>query len=597
MVGLVIVSRSRALAEAACTLARGAGGSALPVDFAGGAGWNRREPGADATDIMEALMRVDSGDGVVVLTDSGDAAVAARLAEQLLGSDVPGIRLCPAPLVEGAVAAAALLASGADADAICAEAGNALAGKLREVDGDFDSAAPAAAVAEASADPVPEGALRIRFRVTDPAGMHLRPAAKLVETLAPFAVHARIRNYDADGAFFSASGVNRVSLADIGSGDTAEVALWGDRAEEALAALRTLVADVYHSRECDPDKADTAVFARAGVDAADAPGRTLLSLAPGVAAGTLYIHRRNREQLPPLPVADPEYEISRLEAALTRVRDALGARRERLAAHNAGEAGLMTAQLLMLDDADLLDQARGDIRRQSRDAASCYQARMLELAGRYRKSGNALLRERAADAAGVCDQVLDALQGKSSLDLESVSEVILWTEEATPDLLARWAPGQLRGVLTRSGAPTSHAAILARAMGIPAVAGYAPPREATTGLAVVMDANRDGAEIVVAPGEDVLRDFAARRDAWLAETAEDRANCPGPAVTADGRAVAVLANIGDAASAAQALENGAEGVGLLRTEFLFLDRARPPELCILIFQRLNRCGILVCLQN
>src|SRR4051794_31476395 len=171
MVGIVVVSHSRALARAAVDLAKQMLHGHRP-DIAVAAGLDETTLGTDAVQVKEAIERVDSIDGVVVLLDLGSAVLSAELALDLLDDDVRGrVLLSAAPLVEGLVAAVVTAAGGGTAQDVAAEAAGALAGKQAHLTG-----------AAATANPAPPraDALRGIFRIRNAHGLHARPAARLV---------------------------------------------------------------------------------------------------------------------------------------------------------------------------------------------------------------------------------------------------------------------------------------------------------------------------------------------------------------------------------------------------------------------------------
>lgn len=586
MVGLVIVSHSRMLAEAASRLAQGVGKEDLPITFAGGTGDDFEDFGTDATDIMEAVQRVDSGDGVVILMDLGSAILSARLAEQMLGDDVPGIHLCPAPLVEGAVAAAVQIEIGANIEAVCREARGALKAKIEDMS-DGEDGTTESCEELPDADSIPNSAILFRFTMDDPNGMHTRPAAELVKAVGAFHAEIRIRNAVSENKFVNARSLNQIALANIRKGDIAEVAVWGEDRDRVISALRDLVIGVYKGREVTEAEIPTkGVMNQIPQREVHAPP-VLARMSSGVAVGVLFIDSDDVDTLPRLTVSDVEAEEKRLDKAVTEVYRAMDAQREKFGTGMENEAAILSAQRLILEDTEILDDVKKSIRAESCDAASAYQRRMNALAESYRSLDDAYMRERAVDVAGVSAQVLKVLLGRVSEDTSHLDNVIVWASEISPAHIARWQPGQLAAILTHEGGTTSHVAILAKAMGIPAVMGYVPPPGAKTGQRVGVDANR--LEIVVEPDQAQNDDFVKRRDAWVESVQRDLDDSHGAAVTRDGVAVPVWANVGDVASVESAVKNNAEGIGLLRTEFLFLDRYTAPseeeqmrELCTLI---------------
>lgn len=571
MVGLVVVSHSRALAEAVCRLATGVGQADLPVAFAGGAGEGYAELGTDATDIVAAIRAANRGDGVVVLTDLGSALISARMAVEMLEGESVAIRLCSAPLVEGAVAAAVQISVDAPVEAVCREAENSLRGKQAEIDDapSLLAAGPDETVRGAGDGETrpPDDALRFRFTLADPNGMHLRPAAALVKCLAAFACAAGIRDAGRAGAFANAKSLNQVALADIRGGAVAELALWGRDADQALAAVRRLVAETLHGGEIGETGGGP-------VSAASAPDAAPVILSPGVATGRLHIASSRPAATTPGASADPVAELARFDGAVAAARSDLAAQRETYAGLPA-EAAILEVQELILDDADILAATRRAIREERLEAGDAYLRRMADLADAYRKSANPTLRNRAADIEGVAETVAAALAGGDGDAAAKNADIVLWAGEVTPALIGRFPPPRLRAILTRDGAPASHVAILARALGIPAVAGVLPPAGAGSGTVVTVDTER--LEVVFAPTPAQSGAFARRLDQWRAELAEDVAASAGPALTRDGVRVAVLANVGNSDTATAARADGAEGIGVLRTEFLFLNRVDPPD--------------------
>lgn len=568
MVGLVFVSHSRQLAQAVCHLAKSVSQASLPLDFAGGTGENHEELGTDATDIMDAITRVYSDDGVLVLMDLGSAVLSARLAQQMLEDDCPKVRLCPAPLVEGGVAAAVQIGAGARLEDVYAEAKSALEAKFRELE---EPAGDTAQAMGSDTETPPPDALLYRFYMDDPNGMHTRPAAEFVKAVSGFPASVLLRNAARNLPFAGGKSLNKISMSNIQQGDLVEVAIWGPEAQNTLESVKTLVRDVYHSREV------------AGVPAEKPQQQTgkkeektagLVRLSPGVALGTLYTPEHSFSVLVPHTVPDVEAEAARLDAAVAEAQRIIAGQKALFSQDMRDEAAIIDAQLLMLSDAETLSEVKEKIRRDHTDAASTYQQKMLTVAEGLRSLDNEYMQQRAGDVDGVAEQVLYALAGKTPPDVSQLTDVIIWAHEVTPTFVSRWSQSQLKGILTEKGGASSHVAILAKALNIPAITGYALPEGAGTGTPVLLDA--DAGEVILNPSEAQLADFSQRYSVWKNSVAKDFADSQGEAVTLDGVHVPVLANVGDLETAKAAAQNGAEGIGLLRTEFLFMNRRAAP---------------------
>jgi phosphoenolpyruvate-protein phosphotransferase len=194
----------------------------------------------------------------------------------------------------------------------------------------------------------------------------------------------------------------------------------------------------------------------------------------------------------------------------------------------------------------------------------------------YRALDDPYLRQRAADVEDVGTRVLFRMMNNSApAPLVFESPVILYAADLTPTETSQLDMNKVAGIITAGGGPTSHSAILSRALGIPAVAGTGTildhqPVGALTGI------NGSTGEIWLDPSPDVQAEIKSRRAEWLAGREKLLQSSQQLAKTKDGHRVEVFANIGGANDARGAVQNGAEGVGLLRTEFLFLTRETAP---------------------
>jgi phosphocarrier protein FPr len=567
MVGIVVVSHSEALADGVVRLAREMGGEDLALEAAGGL----EEPGALGTDaerVRAAIERAMSDDGVLVLMDLGSALMSAEFAIEMLG-DGARVKLSEAPLVEGAVAAAVAARGGASLEEVAEEARGALAMKASQL-GAETPGAPAPAEAAAPADA--EAALAVRNAI----GLHARPAARFVETARGFDADVRVAKAGGGPPVRATSLTNVVSLG-ARLGDTLLVSASGPQAAEALDALRALADEGFGD--------GLAVAAPAPARAAEPPaapavapvsGDVLTGVAAsgGVAIGPAR-HLRAPAGPPPERAAEaPEREREKLDGAIAAARDAIAVDRKAVAERaGAAEAAIFDAHLALLDDEAMLEPAHAAIaggasaERAWHDAAE-------QVADRYRALDEPLLRERAADVLDVGQRVVGALTGAQRSGPAEPGIVI--AGELTPADAAGLDPALVRGIATAHGAATAHAAILARALGLPAAVGLGEGLLAVEeGTPLLLDG--DAGVVQVDPPEDMLRDAEERRERAAQRRAAARERAHEPGATRDGARVEVFANLGKASQATEAVDLGAEGVGLLRTEFLFLDRPELPD--------------------
>jgi phosphoenolpyruvate-protein phosphotransferase/dihydroxyacetone kinase phosphotransfer subunit len=568
MVGIVVVSHSAGLAEGVVELAREMGGPELALIPAGGTD----EPGGLGTDaerVRAAIAQAMSPDGVLVLMDLGSALMSAELAVELL-SDAPGpVLLSPAPLVEGAVAAAVAARGGGALAEVAEQARGALGMKAAQLGAPPPAPAPAPATAAAPPD------AEARVVLANPLGLHARPAARLVA--AAHGYDAAVEVARGDGPPAPAASLTAVLALAVRRGDELRVLARGPQAAEAVAALRALAEDGFG--ELVESTASTPLGVRPGAELpgpaveAPAPGTVLRGLpaASGLARGPAQpLHPALAP--PPRSAGSVPEERARLDGALATAAQAIAADRAAVAAR-AGEsaAAIFDAHRALLEDPALLEPARAAVAAgHSAEQAIDQAARATE--ERYRGFPDALLRERAADVADVGRRVLAAL-GSGAGAIAPAGIVIV--EELTPGEAAALDPERVSGVATARGTPTAHGAILARALDLPAVVGLGPAILAVpAGTELLLDGGA-GTVRVAPPAEELARAEVERQQA-AARRRRARAHAGEPARTRDGETIEVRANVASAAEAARAVELGADGVGLLRTEFLYLDRPELP---------------------
>jgi phosphoenolpyruvate-protein phosphotransferase len=295
---------------------------------------------------------------------------------------------------------------------------------------------------------------------------------------------------------------------------------------------------------------------------------------PGIGFGTVWHLNSGTPEIPDLPTRGAKAERQRLEAALTTVRAEIEQTRDSAAKDiGAGEAEIFGAHLLLLDDVDLLDETRRRID-DGEAAPRAWAAAVGRTAATFEALKDPYLQARAADVRAVGDQVLRALLGIAAGPVSGSG--VLVAAELTPAEAASLDPKLVKGVLLAYGSPTSHGAILARTRGVPAVVGLGPSiLDLPDGTSVVFDGGTG--EVVIAPGADQEASFRARAAAHEARRKTAAARASSPAVTRDGVTISVGANLGSVADAEAALVHGADMAGLVRTEFLFLDRDAAPD--------------------
>jgi phosphocarrier protein FPr len=594
MVGIVIVSHSARVAEGVVELAREMAGPGVRIVAAGGMDLPGQPLGTDATLVARAVEEAWSDDGVIVLMDLGSAVLSAEMALDLMADERrPGVLLCDAPIVEGAVAAAVAARMGEPLPRVAAEARGGLAGKAAQLSASPQQEPGAAAGVEpdqpgGEPDRPGEEALEARFLISTPLGLHARPAARFVETAGRFEAAVTAENLTAHAGPASARSLNGVATLGVRQGHEILVRASGPQAREVLEALRSLAARDFGEPAAGPPQAPPAgqeAAARpppvpeteAGA-AAPAAGTMLRGLAasPGVAVGDARHLRPAPAEVPREPAADPGAELARLDGALDATRRDVLAARDSVASRTgqAYESAIFDAHLLFLQDEALLDPARRLIG-EGRNAADAWDRAVADMVEVWQRLSDDYQRGRVRDLESIRSQVLAHLLGVSRSEVSGPGVVV--AADLDPAATAGFDPAVVRGIVTAFGGPTSHTAILARALGIPAVVGLgAAVLAVPEAMPLLVDGNRGTVRVAPPPTEIATAEQAEERHRAAAGQARRLAGQP--AVTADGTRVEVAVNAGSAEDVRRGVAAGADGVGLLRTEFLFLDaEAMPTE--------------------
>jgi phosphoenolpyruvate-protein phosphotransferase/dihydroxyacetone kinase phosphotransfer subunit len=588
MVGIVVVSHSRALARAAVALAE----QMLhdqPVRMVVAAGLDEDTFGTDAVQIHDALVEADQdGDGVVVLMDLGSAVLSAELALELLADDAARQRvlLCPAPLVEGLVVAAVTALSGADGPKVAAEAVAALSAKQSQL------AAPAQESPESAFLPDEARSADVstgRFRVTPVHGLHARPAARLVQVLQSLDAQVELRNLSTGSGWVPGASLSRLATLGALRDHDVEVQASGPQAPEALEQVLALAQrnfdellppsadqtqpDADTSSAALPERARGPFPASPGIGIGPArPAPGLVRFAAGSADG-----RAAAPSERPAIVEAPAEGRRRLDAAVDAVRAQVREIRGRVAREvNEAEAAIFDTHLALLADPELLEAARSRIAA-GQAASSAWANAVSVAAAGYESLTDPYLQARSADVRALGNQVSRHLLGAYDRSEELGERTgVLIAADLTPAEAATLNPARVTAVVLAFGSPTAHSAILIRARGIPAVVG------AGTGVLEIADGTPlavDGTtgELVIEPAEAVAAGFRERAATAQARNRQALARADAPATTQDGVQILVGANISSIEDARDATASGADLIGLVRTEFLFLGRTQAPE--------------------
>ncbi len=579
MVGIVLVSHSAKLGEGVRELVEQAAQGAVPLAVAAGIDDPDNPIGTDAMKVLAAIQSVYSDDGVVVLMDLGSALLSAEMALEFLPDDQrPHVHLSSAPFVEGGYAAVVHASTGAAVQSVLAEAAGGLAAKVAQLGDD--------AVAQAVSLPPGRGeeaTAQIVLTVRNRLGLHARPAARFVSTAGRFAAKVALLKGDRRA---NAKSINQVATLGVRQGDTITVSAAGPDAVAALAALQALADDNFGDREEEQgsrgawehgSKSATRSTDPLATDLLTTGQLKGIAASPGVAIGPAALYRPRPPEVVTRSIDDPAGEWRRLQAVVDAARDEIDALHRRAVAQvGADEAAIFEAHRLFLQDPLLVEATRDQIYAEKINAEAAWQRQTADMAATYRDMADDYMRARAADVEDVAQRVLRGLMGVAPPSLDLAAPAILIAADLTPSDTARLDRQRVLAVCTELGGATAHSAILARALGIPAVVGLGHAVwQVAEGQRVAVDG--DAGVLWPRPDEAQAAELAARRTAWLDGQRRAKAAGQGAAVTPDGHRVEIAANVGSPNDVAPALEYGAEGVGLFRTEFLFMDRTTAPS--------------------
>ena len=356
-------------------------------------------------------------------------------------------------------------------------------------------------------------------------------------------------------------------------GQTIRIIACGPDAEAALKALKEAVdsglGDVEETREAITE-ADKWVPVSGG------HALTGVSASPGIAIGPVYQFQTTHILVEDKP-QDPESEKLALKRAIAAANEQITDIYDQVSKQSGkGQAAIFRAHLALLNDAEIFQEVSTHVET-GHSAAWAWQNAIERRSMELKQIENERLAERAADLHDIGQRVLRLLAGaEHGAPRLPDHAVILVADDLTPSDTAQLDPKRILGLCTASGGPTAHTAIIARSLDIPCVVGAgAAVLEVDSERTCILDGS--AGKLYIEPNaEDVESakrfqvDLASRRNEEYATRYE-------PAVFTDGHRVEVVGNIGKAAEATAAVEAGAEGIGLMRTEFLFLERDTPPS--------------------
>ncbi|WP_040269367.1 phosphoenolpyruvate--protein phosphotransferase [Pseudomonas rhodesiae] len=392
-------------------------------------------------------------------------------------------------------------------------------------------------------------------------GLHARPAAVLAQAAKAFSASIYLHKQTQSA---NAKSLVAIMALQTLQGDSVQVSAAGEDAEAAITALVALLTQGCGEAVTTPTAPEQPVL----------PATLLRGVcaSPGAAFGQVF------------QVAEPVLNITEQgagqaveQAALAR---GLAAATQALQALQDDAVGSAQAEIFrahqeLLEDPTLLEQAHG-LLAEGKSAAFAWNRATAATVELFQGLGNALIAERAADLADVGQRVLKLILGIQDSAWDLPERAILIAEQLTPSQTASLDTRKVLGFVTVGGGATSHVAILARALGLPAICGVSPEvLSLANARYVLLDA--DQGTLQLDPDLAQIEQLETARAQQLLRHQRDMAQASVPAITRDGHHVEVTANVASLPEVEQSLGLGGEGVGLLRSEFLYLDRNRAPS--------------------
>ena len=417
-------------------------------------------------------------------------------------------------------------------------------------------------------------AITAQATVIDAAGMHARPASLLAEQAALYTdTEIRLRNNER-----SANAKSMAALLTMGAqqGDSLIISAQGEQAQIAVDTIAGLINDGLDNED---DNKNANYNPLAGLPALTDPNGTEvlkgLAASPGIAMANSYLLKTINREIKQ-EAGDPDVELSALQDALQEATLQTDVLYQKLLEKAPTEAAILKAQKQLLNDETIVQECKALIAKGNSAAWSWQQAinsQVEELAA----IEDERLRARIADLKDVGERVINTLLPTSNKISYPETDFILLASDLTPSQTAGLEGFPIKGIATELGGPNSHMAILARALGIPAIVGIGAGKLTAIDNAQQVVVDPQAATLIVEPDQTTQTNAEQSLQTWQEMQEQEALHQHDPAVTLDGRHIDVVCNIAKPQDACGILENGGEGAGLLRTEFLFEASTQEPS--------------------
>jgi phosphocarrier protein FPr len=419
---------------------------------------------------------------------------------------------------------------------------------------------------------------QIELVILNETGLHARPAKVLVNLAKQFKSNISLQHKGK-----KANAKSMVSVLTLGAvrGSDITVQVEGVDEETAIAEIQAAILSGLGDNDGHPEpkpipvKAEEPAVVHQATENPEPGVIKGVGAAPGIAVGPIFHFQQVEYDLDNLETVSTNGHLS-LSEALEHAKSQLVELHQQMVNKKLGnEAAIFEAHKELLDDPELTEAVQARVT-MGQPPIKAWKATIDEQAAAIAALNDPLLAARADDLRDVGKRVLRLMLGVSDKGVMPTTPVVVVARELSPSDTASFDPERVLGFGIVEGGPTSHIAILARALGLPAIVGVDESMLALEEKTPVILNGNDGT-LTVNPASDVLERAKQSQKRWLEyrRFAQEQASLP--AISQDGIRVDVTANAGSIADAAEALHMGADGIGLLRTEFLFLERTTAPS--------------------
>lgn len=303
-----------------------------------------------------------------------------------------------------------------------------------------------------------------------------------------------------------------------------------------------------------------------------------IAASPGYAIGQAHLKKDEDIEINKQKINDPEKELNRLDQALELAKKELEDIKERAIQQLGKEkAKIFEAHLMFLEDPELIPAIENKIKNESINAEAAVDEIVENYAQIFASMDNAYMQNREADVRDVGKRISRALQGKDQIKFDINQKAIIIASNLSPSDTAQLNTDIVKAFVTAKGNKTSHSAIMARSLGIPAVVGIGSQliKEISPGDKIIVDGNEG--KVFIHPDKDLLNKYSKKLKKYKESQKHLNIFIDKKATTKDGQKVKVAGNIGNLKDVKAVINNGGQGIGLFRTEFLYMDRNEIPD--------------------